>query len=86
MNINKQPDIKITQKKKKYFTTSKDYGMVFLGFVSILYLLNFTFGLIEFLPDALPFVGNLDEVVMTGLLLSVFKYFGIDLTQFFKRN
>ena len=85
MNIQKQPDIKI-KKTKKYFTRSKDFIMLALGIISIIYLLNFTFGVVEFLPDAIPFIGNIDEVIITGLLLSIFKYFNIDVINFFKRN
>ena len=36
--------------------------------VGVMYLLNPTAGLIEVLPDNLPFVGNLDEGVATMLL------------------
>ncbi len=38
------------------------------GGASALYLLNLTMG-IEFLPDVLPLVGNLDEAGATALLL-----------------
>jgi len=58
----------------------KDVLMFILGIISCLYLLNFSFGFLEFLPDALPFVGNLDEVFVTGLLISVLRYFNIDVT------
>ena len=85
MNIQKQPDIKI-KIKEKYFSKRKDFFMLILGIISIVYLLNFTFGFIEFLPDALPLIGNLDEVVISGLLLSILRYFNVDLTHLFKRN
>jgi uncharacterized membrane protein YkvA (DUF1232 family) len=38
--------------------------------VSVLYLLNPGAGVVEILPDNLPFVGNLDEAAFVGLLLS----------------
>ena len=82
---NQDNDIK-TKEKKKYFSRGKDFLMLGVGFISILYLLNFTFGLIEFLPDVLPLVGNLDEVVITGILISVLSYFNINTTHFFKRK
>lgn len=34
-----------------------------------IYLINPTAGLVEFIPDVLPFVGNLDEAAATALLL-----------------
>jgi len=37
--------------------------------LSVVYVLNPTFGLFEFLPDALPGVGNLDESAATLLFL-----------------
>ena len=86
MNIQKQPDIKIQSKKKRYFSRKKDFFMLGLGILSILYLLNFSFGWVEFLPDALPLVGNIDEAIATGLLLSVLNYFNLDITGFLKRS
>ena len=77
MNTNKQPDIKIPSKQRKYFSKKKDFLMLGLGIVSVLYLLNFSFGFIEFLPDALPLVGNLDEVAMTGFLILTLEYFNL---------
>lgn len=80
-----KPNVK-TNQRTKLFSKPKDYGMLFLGIISVVYLLNFTFGFIEFLPDALPFIGNIDEVVVTGLLISVLQYFNIDITGWFKRK
>lgn len=65
--------------------STKDYGMVVLGIFSVLYLLNFSFGVVEFLPDNLPLIGNIDEVLVVGVLVSVFEYFGINVTRWFKR-
>jgi len=48
---------------------------------SVLYLLNFTVGVFE-LPDNLPIVGNLDEVVMSGVLLACLRYLGIEVLPF----
>lgn len=41
------------------------YVMMILG---VVYLLNPTLGIFEFLPDNLPFIGNLDEGVATMLV------------------
>ncbi len=86
MNTQKKPDITTPKSKKKYFSRKKDFVMLGIGIISIVYLLNFTLGFIEFLPDALPLVGNIDEVLVSGILLSVLNYFNIDLTKFFKRK
>lgn len=44
---------------------------------SIAYLSNIGFGVVEFLPDNLPVVGNLDEMLFTCLLLYCSSYLGI---------
>lgn len=49
--------------------------------LSGLFLLNLSFGLIE-IPDNLPFVGNLDEVVVSGLFYGCLSYLGVDLIPF----
>ena len=45
--------------------------------ISALYLLNFTLGIIEIIPDNLPIIGNLDEFVSTILFL-----YGIERSHF----
>lgn len=45
-----------------------------------IYLLNPTAGFLEFLPDALPLVGNLDEIAATAIILNTLRYYGIDVT------
>lgn len=47
--------------------------------VSLLFLLNTGFGVVEILPDNLPFIGNLDEVGFTGLLLYCLRVLGVEL-------
>lgn len=59
--------------------------IAFIGVLSALYLLNPGFGVFELIPDALPFVGNLDEGTAAFLLLSSLAYFGIDLRNVFGR-
>lgn len=75
-----------TLQKNKYFKNPKDYIMLLVGIFATLYLINFGFGIIEILPDTLPFIGNVDEVLVTGVLISVLEYFDINITQWFKRS
>ncbi|MGQ9827313.1 MAG: hypothetical protein ACUVSY_02320 [Roseiflexus sp.] len=42
------------------------FGAVALG---IIYLINPTAGILELIPDALPFIGNLDEAAATTLVI-----------------
>jgi uncharacterized membrane protein YkvA (DUF1232 family) len=61
----------------------KDYLMAALGVVCVLYIINPTAGIIEFLPDNIPLIGNLDEgAAVTGILM-VLRYFGYDFTNYF---
>ena len=45
---------------------------------SLLFLANLTFGLIE-IPDNLPIIGNIDEVLATTILVTALSRFGIHL-------
>jgi hypothetical protein len=54
--------------------------MAGLGAISVLYLSNIGVGVVEFIPDNLPVVGNLDEAIATLLLIRVFAHFGINLS------
>ena len=66
-------------------TTSK---LVALGgvVVSIAYLANLTFGgfIPLEIPDALPIVGNLDEVFFSGVLIACLNHLGIPLLPNFR--
>lgn len=42
---------------------------VIAALLSIIYLVNPTAGLVEILPDNLPFLGNLDEAGVTAILI-----------------
>lgn len=53
--------------------------MLLLGVLSALYLSNVGAGFIEFIPDNLPFVGNIDEATATFLLLNCLAYFGVNI-------
>ncbi len=70
-------------KKKK---SPKDIIVIILMVISIIYLINPTAGFIEFIPDSLPLIGNIDEGIATTLLLSCLSYFGYNLTDLFKRK
>lgn len=41
-----------------------------LAIIGIVYILNPTFGVFEFIPDNLPIIGNLDESVAVMLILA----------------
>ena len=51
----------------------------------VIYLVNPTAGMVELIPDVVPFIGNLDEATATALLLGCLSYFGIELP-FLRRN
>ncbi|MDX1919355.1 MAG: hypothetical protein SFU25_01310 [Candidatus Caenarcaniphilales bacterium] len=76
--------------KNKFFdfskgekTKTKTIIVGAMGILSGLYLFNLTWGGIEFLPDNIPFIGNIDEATATLLLIGSLKYFGIDLIEMF---
>ena len=57
-----------------------------IGLISTMYLLNIGAGFIELIPDNIPLVGNLDEAGAAALLIMCLSYFGIDLTNIFKKK
>jgi len=61
---------------------------VLIALFCVVYMLNPTAGFIEFIPDNLPFVGNVDEGLIMILLLACLKYLGLDipLTKSSKKN
>ena len=63
----------------------KSFFVFLIGACAFMYLLNLSFGVVE-LPDNLPIIGNIDEAVAAGLLINSMKYFGIDVTNLFKRK
>lgn len=59
--------------------------LAFFGVVvSVLYLANFTFGVIE-VPDNLPLIGNVDEVFFSFVLFNCLEYLGFRVTPFINR-
>ncbi|WP_395736752.1 DUF1232 domain-containing protein [Prosthecobacter sp.] len=64
----------------------RDLLVLASGILSALYLLNPTGGVIEFIPDNFPLIGNLDEAAATALLINCMAYFGFDIGHFLKRK
>lgn len=64
----------------------RDLLVLASGVVSALYLLNFTFGVAEFIPDNVPIFGNLDEAAATALLINCLAYFGVNVGHLFRRK
>ena len=65
---------------------AKDLFVAMLGLLCLIYVLNPTAGIIEVIPDNIPFIGNLDEATATAVLLASIRYFGIDPANLFTRN
>ncbi|GEM_PF-601037 len=61
----------------------RDLGVLLIALLAGLYLMNPTAGILEFIPDNFPLIGNLDEAGATAIILSALAYFGIDLNHFF---
>ncbi len=57
----------------------KHFSVFTVGLLSLLYLLNPGAGFIDFIPDNLPIIGNIDEAAAAFLLLNCLAYFGLDL-------
>ncbi|BDS06212.1 hypothetical protein NT6N_12520 [Oceaniferula spumae] len=64
----------------------KSLLVLIAALLSAVYLINPGAGFIEFLPDNIPFIGNLDEATATAVLLACARYFGYDLARFFGRS
>ena len=67
--------------KKKFSKILLSIMMILIG---VIYILNPTFGMLELIPDNIPFIGNLDEAGAVFLIISGLRYLGFDLTKFFK--
>ena len=64
----------------------KNIVVACLGIIALLYLLNIGAGIIEFIPDNFPFIGNLDEGGAVVLLLMCLSCFGFDLRKIFNKE
>jgi uncharacterized membrane protein YkvA (DUF1232 family) len=56
------------------------FAALFVGIFCTIYLLNPDAGWIEFLPDVIPGIGNLDEAAAVLILLRCLAHFGVDLS------
>lgn len=65
-------------------TSAQKTFVVIVGALALLYLINPTLGVFEFLPDNIPFLGNVDEATATLLLISALAFFGIKIPLFFQ--
>lgn len=57
----------------------KDIAMAIGGLIAAMYLTNIGAGVIELIPDNVPFIGNLDEAGAVLLLIKCLAHFGLDL-------
>ena len=64
----------------------KTVCVLLLGVLGMIYLINPTAGVIELIPDNIPFIGNLDEAAAAMLFIGALRYFGLDITKFFNKN
>lgn len=64
----------------------KSLFVAFTAIISVIYMLNPTFGLIELIPDAVPVIGNLDEATAMAVLIACLRYFGCDIAGFFGKE
>ena len=53
----------------------KKFLIGMLALIAIIYLLNPGLGVFEFLPDNIPFLGNVDETLAAYILFNAFQYF-----------
>ena len=65
----KAKDIEITRKSRIFDKIAAVFGLL-----AALYLLNIGAGVVEFIPDNMPVVGNFDEAGATGLLILCLKF------------
>lgn len=61
----------------------KKLWYVVTGLIAIIYLLNPTAGVFEFIPDNIPIIGNVDEALAMALLFYSLRNLGVDLNRFF---
>ncbi len=62
---------------KDHKTPLKNILIGLMGVLGVVYLLNFGFGIWEFLPDNLPIIGNVDEVVAVYFVYISLNYFDL---------
>jgi len=64
----------------------KTFLVALSGILAGIYLLNPTAGIVEFISDFIPIVGNLDEAGAMTIVIASLSYFGIDISKFFKKT
>lgn len=62
----------------------KDLTVVVVALIAFFYIFNPGAGILEFIPDNFPVIGNLDEAAAVAIIVSAFKYFGISFPNIFK--
>lgn len=61
----------------------KDITVIGAAILAIIYIINPTAGFVEFIPDNFPIIGNLDEAGAVLIIISAFRYFGVELADLF---
>ena len=74
------------QKRPAIIKIIKMIVVLCIGIVSFMTVFEIGQGYIEFIPDGLPWVGNLDEAAAGALFLKCLQYFAIDLTTLFDKE
>lgn len=60
--------------------------IVCIGIIAFMTIFKIGQDYIEFIPDGLPWIGNLDEAAAGALLLKCLQYLGLDLANLFERE
>jgi len=77
---NRRPPIKaeiVDENQSRGFDPTSMIMHVVIAIVCAIYIINPTAGIIEFIPDNLPFIGNLDEATATAGLLYALSGLGV---------
>ncbi|MBP6048897.1 MAG: DUF1232 domain-containing protein [Chitinophagales bacterium] len=64
----------------------QDISVIAVALVAFFYIINPTAGFIEFIPDNIPIIGNLDEAGAVFIIISALNYFGFKLPNIFKKE
>ena len=64
----------------------KEMTIISLALVAGIYLINPTAGILEFIPDNLPLIGNLDEAGAVLILINTLAYYGLDLSRLYGKE
>jgi len=54
---------------------------IFGVIIGVIYIINPGAGIIEFIPDNMPIIGNLDEAAAVILILKCLRELGYDITR-----